>query len=65
MWLLEKLRLFSFVVYWMEGKKHKIADKLSRAPVVRTGNSYWDPEVEQPVVYVIAALEAAAKQASK
>ena len=32
--LLEKLRPYNFKIDWTEGKKHRIADALSRSPVV-------------------------------
>ena len=60
--LLEKLRPLNFKVDWVEGKTHKIADALSRAPVVRAGDADWDPEEERPTVHVIAVLGAAVQE---
>ena len=64
--LLEKLRPFSFTVDWREGRKHKIADALSRAPVVTADDDEWQPDVEddRPLTYVSAALVAAVGKTS-
>ena len=62
---LERLQPFSFSMDWVEGKKHRIADALSRAPIVKAGDEDWNPEEERPSSYAMAALETAAKRASK